>query len=322
MPVLQRVVKPTTHKGKKALIKREPKLIEDPKDALFIKGSTASKYAHDAMKDLYNLKKPLGACLQQKNQILPFEDVTPIEKFCKKSNAPLFMFVSNNKKRPHNLVMGRTFEHTLLDMVEFGIDNYKPLKDYKVEKIAAALKPLLVFNGELFENNHEFTRIKNLLVDMFQREPVDNIRLQGLEHVLSFTAVDNKISLRSYKVQLKKSGTRIPRVELTEIGPRMDLTIRRTKFASDDLFKQACKKPKALKIKKKKNIAVDNLGSTLGRIHLGTQNINSLQTRKMKGLKKTLAERKEERKRKASLAEGESPKKIKASENADINTED
>lgn len=145
------------------------------------------------------MKKPLGACLQQRNPILPFEDVTPIEKFCKKSNAPLFMFVSNNKKRPHNLVMGRTFEHSLLDMVEFGIENYKALQDFKGDKITAALKPLLTFNGELFENNHEFVRIKNLLVDMFQREVADNIRLQGLEHVLSFTAVDNKICLRSYK---------------------------------------------------------------------------------------------------------------------------
>ena len=47
---------------------------------------------------------------------------------------------------------------------------------------------------------------------------------------------------------LKKSGTRIPRIELVEIGPRMDLRIRRTKLATDDLFKQACKKPKELKV--------------------------------------------------------------------------
>lgn len=101
----------------------------------------------------------------------------------------------------------------------------------------------------------------------------------------------------------------------------MDLTIRRNKFASDDLFKQACKKPKALKVKKKKNISVDNLGSTMGRIHLGVQDINSIQTRKMKGLKKTLAERKEERKRKASASEVEPPQKLKPSDNTAMETE-
>lgn len=145
------------------------------------------------------LKKPDAVFMQKKNEILPFEDVTPIEKFCKKSNAPLFMFASHNKKRPHNLVMGRTFEHSLLDMVEFGVENYKSLKEFKVDKIASGLKPMLIFNGELFENNHQYQRIQNLLVDMFQREPAANIRLQGLEHALSFTAFENKIYLRSYK---------------------------------------------------------------------------------------------------------------------------
>lgn len=137
--------------------------------------------------------------MQQKNDILPFEDVTPIEKFASKYNASLFMMALHNKKRPHNLVMGRMYENTLLDMMEFGVENYKGLKDFKVEKIASGLKPLLIFNGELFESDSKYIRIKNLLVDMFQREVVEKIRLQGLEHALSFTAVDNKILFRSYK---------------------------------------------------------------------------------------------------------------------------
>jgi len=147
----------------------------------------------------YDLKKPNAQMMKQKNDILPFEDITPIEKFASKYNASLFMIALHNKKRPHNLVMGRMYEHMLLDMIEFGIENYKGLKDFKVEKITLGIKPLLIFNGELFESNHEYSRIKNLLVDMFLREKVQKIRLQGLEHVLSFTAVENKILLRSYR---------------------------------------------------------------------------------------------------------------------------
>lgn len=135
----------------------------------------------------------------KENNIRPFEDIFPIEQFSKKFNSSLFMFTSNNKKRPHNLVLGRMFEHSLLDMVEFGIENYKGLKDFKVEKIASGIKPVLIFNGELFENNREYGRIRSLLVDMFQKEVVEKIRLQGLEHVLSFTIFDNKILLRSYR---------------------------------------------------------------------------------------------------------------------------
>ncbi|CAK9822382.1 Ribosome production factor 2 homolog [Anthophora retusa] len=311
MTVINRVVKPTTHKGKRAILKKEPKLIEDVKQILCFKGKNSSQIVVDFMKDLYNLKKPDAHMMQKKNDVLPFEDVTLIEKFSAKYNAPLFMIALHNKKRPHNLIMGRMYEHTLLDMAEFGIENYKGLKDFKVSKISEGIKPLLVFNGELFENNHEFNRIKNLFVDFFQREPVENIRLQGLEHVLSFTAVENKIFLRSYRILLKKSDCRTPRIELEEIGPRVDLICRRTKLASNDLFKHACKKPKELKIKKKKNISTDKLGTTFGRIHVGAQNLNSIQTRKMKGLKKTMAEKKAGMKRKNVDSNDNNSKKLK-----------
>ncbi|XP_033189217.1 ribosome production factor 2 homolog isoform X1 [Bombus vosnesenskii] len=319
MTVMQRVVKPTTHKGKRAILKKEPKLIEDAKQTLCFKGKNTSQIVVDFMKDLYDLKKPDAQIMQKKNDILPFEDITPVEKFSVKYNAPLFMIALHNKKRPHNLVMGRMYEQTLLDMAEFGIENYKGLKSFKVPKIAEGIKPLLVFNGELFENNYELNRIKNLFVDMFQREPVEKIRLQGLEHVLSFTAIDNKILVRSYRILLKKSDCRIPRIELEEIGPRADLICRRTKLASEDLFKQACKKPKELKVKKKKNISVDKLGTTFGRVHVGAQNINSIQTRKMKGLKKTMAEKKAGSKRKnIENSDNDNLKKLKTnSDSAD-----
>lgn len=285
--------------------------MENAKEALCLKGKRTSQIVTDIMKDLYDLKKPNAQIMKQKNDILPFEDITLVEKFASKYNASLFMVALHNKKRPHNLVMGRMYEHTLLDMIEFGVENYKGLKDFKVEKIIWGIKPLLIFNGELFESNHEFIRIKNLLVDMFLREEIKKIRLQGLEHVLSFTAVENKILLRSYRILLKKSNTKTPRIELEEIGPRADLVCRRNKFASEDLFKRACKKPKALKVKTKKNISKDTFGTTYGRIHVGAQNINSIQTRKMKGLKKTISEKKSAQKRKNVDDNNDSAKKVK-----------
>ncbi|EFN74477.1 Brix domain-containing protein 1-like protein [Camponotus floridanus] len=314
MPAINRI-KPVTHKGKKALLKKEPQLVENAKETLCFKGKNASQIVIDFMKDLYDLKKPNAQMMQKKNDILPFENIVPVEKFTVKYEAPLFIMALHNKKRPHNLIMGRMYEHTLLDMIEFGVENYKGLKDFKIEKITSGIKPLLIFNGELFENNYEYGRIKNLLVDMFQREVVEKIRLQGLEHVLSFTAVENKILMRSYRILLKKSNTRIPRIELEEIGPRADLLCRRNKLASEDLFKQACKKPKELKMKKKKNISTDTLGTTHGRIHIGTQNIDKIQTRKMKGLKKTLSEKKNQ-KRKIVDDNNDSVTKLRKVENS------
>lgn len=70
-------------------------------------------------------------------------------------------------------------------------------------------------------------------------------------------------------------------------------------------MKQACRRPKELKVTQKKNISVDSLGTKHGRIHMGKQDINKIQTRKMKGLKKTAEEKKEERiaKKRSSMSE-------------------
>ncbi|KAG5311260.1 RPF2 factor, partial [Acromyrmex insinuator] len=160
------------------------------------------------MKDLYDLKKPDVQMMKQKNDILPFEDITPIEKFAFKYTA------THNKKRPHNLIMGRMYEHTLLDMIEFGLENYEKRKDFKVEKITSGIKPLL-------------------------------------------------------------SNTRTPRIEFVEI-PRVDLVCRRNKFASEDLFNRACRKPNAFKAKTKKNISKDTFGTTTNKSQ--HPNVTSLRT--------------------------------------------
>jgi len=74
---------------------------------------------------------------------------------------------------------------------------------------------------------------------------------------------------------------------LTEIGPSFDLSVRRTKLGSDELYKKSLKQPKEIAPKKKKNISRDAFGSTLGRIHMQKQDIGKLQTRKLNAFKKS-----------------------------------
>lgn len=134
-------------------------------------------------------------------------------------------------------------------MIELGVDKFKGLEEFKNAKVAAGCKPCLLFSGDPFQNaNSDFYRLKNLLVDFFRGEEITNIRLEGIEHVLQFVAIENKVFLRSYRIILKKSGEKTPYVELEEIGPAVDFSLRRTKLASADLFKSACKKPKELKV--------------------------------------------------------------------------
>lgn len=47
---------------------------------------------------------------------------------------------------------------------------------------------------------------------------------------------------------MKKSGTKTPHIELEEIGPSADLVLRRSKLASSDLFKTACRTPAQAKV--------------------------------------------------------------------------
>lgn len=56
------------------------------------------------------------------------------------------------------------------------------------------------------------------------------------------------VDLFSSRVILKKSVTKLPRVEVEEMGPSFDLTVRRTRLASDHLYRESCRKPKAAKV--------------------------------------------------------------------------
>lgn len=76
------------------------------------------------------------------------------------------------------------------------------------------------------------------------------------------------------------------------MGPSLDLTMRRHLTAHPEILKQSLKRPKLKKTevekglgKKVKNMEVDEMGDLRGRLHIAKQDLEKLQTRKMKGLK-------------------------------------
>jgi ribosome production factor 2 len=144
---INKIRKPKTRKGKRFLLSREPKLIEDTKNAIFMRGSTASEKCVKLLKDICLLKKPNSVFFKRKESWRPFEDSTNIEFMALKNDSPLFMFANHSKKRPNNLIMGRIFDEHILDMVEFGFDNFKSLDEFKVSKIAVGTKPIIIFSG-------------------------------------------------------------------------------------------------------------------------------------------------------------------------------
>ena len=61
--------------------------------------------------------------------------------------------------------------------------------------------------------------------------------------------------------------------------------IRRTQFASSDLWKLAMKQPAGVKAKKKKNQTTNIFGETIGRLHLEKQDIDKRSGKKSKALR-------------------------------------
>lgn len=159
----------------------------------------------------------------EKHEFIPFENITPIEELSQKYDVSLFSFCSHNKKRPNNIVLGilnlyfhlltcmisllfiylsslgRMFDYHLLDMIELGIEQFKSLAEIKTSKVMTGTKPCMIFSGEVWNQNEEYSRFKSLLIDFFRGEEVEQVLLTGFEHALTFTAADGKIFLRSYK---------------------------------------------------------------------------------------------------------------------------
>ncbi|EIW61119.1 Brix-domain-containing protein [Trametes versicolor FP-101664 SS1] len=313
-----RTVKPKNARSKRVMQARESKEVEDPRTAIFVKGTHPGEKAGGVMKELMALKRPNAISFSKKNTVRPFEDASSLEFWAQKNDASMFVLGQSTKKRPDGLTFVRMFDYRVLDMCEVGVDSFKSMVEFKTRKATPGHKPLLHFASELFDSHPRFVQLKSMLIDFFNGEVIDSICLAGIEHVISIslgptppslnaatttlqasTSTDPapaevlpKVHIRAYTIRLLASGTRVPRVELTPMGPFVDLTMRRHQEADAELLKQALRRPKVRKQdvekglgKKRKNLEVDELGDLRGRIHVGKQNLDKLQTRKMKGLK-------------------------------------
>jgi len=275
------------------LKKRQPLVFENIKKGMFVKGHKTSQIVSEVLNDLYALKKPDALKYNRKksnSQHGPFEDISTIEFFSTKSDASLFAYGSHSKKRPHNLVLGRLFDHHLLDMIELGITNYKSIADFKAASLPMlGSKPCFAIIGPQFQAEERYSTAANLIVDFFRGKIVENINLKGLDHVISLSiGSDETILLRHYAIHMKKSGTRVPRVELEEVGPSIDFTLRRFQFGAEALRKLSLQKPKVLKPKKKKNITTNVFHDKVGTVHIKHQKIESIHdnVKKPKALRK------------------------------------
>jgi len=277
----------------------EAKLVEGAKGSLLLKGIRCSDSMNTVLKDMRSVQSPHAKLLTKSNMIVPFDDAgqQSLEFLTTKNDASLFALASHNKKRPNNLVIGRTFDRRILDMVEIAVLQYRSLSDFGgLPKKRVGSKPLLQFVGDTWSSDVNLKRLQNLLIDFYRGDPVDSLILSGLDHVMVFTAAETNlggqetfplIHQRTYYMKLKKDpkGGKSPVPYLTPSGPDMDFKIRRTQFASPDLWKIAMKQPVRNVAKKKKNQTTNIFGETIGRLHLDRQDIDNRSGKKSKALR-------------------------------------
>ena len=191
-------------------------------------------------------------------------------------------------QRPHNLTLGRVFDGQIYDLLEAGVTAFRPIKAFsKVANKVAGEKPCLVFAGEPFEVDEKHRLLKNMVLDIFRGRVVDNINLVGLDRVIVLTAVgEGKVLFREYRVVFKKSGHKVPLVQLEEMGPRLDLALGRHQQPALDVAKQALPQRQEGAMRKRKNVGRDEFEGTVGKVYLPKQDIDSIAYKKPKGAKR------------------------------------
>jgi len=154
------------------------------KSTLLLKGIKASQHMMNVLKELRAMQAPNCKMLSKKNPITVFNDVAgqqSLEFLMTKNDTPLFAMATHNKKRPNNLIIGRTFDRQLLDSVELGVTYFKSMQDYggSVPKKRIGSKPLLLFQGDTWQRSTDYRNLQNLLTDFYRGDVIDKLIATG-----------------------------------------------------------------------------------------------------------------------------------------------
>ena len=310
--------KPKTHKGKLYLESLKPKVIEDPKKCLFINTQNSNEIMRMVLNELYLMKKEFSKKLNRKEQIFNIvQNKENVEFLCTKNNCTFFSLSSNNKKHPMDLTLGCLYDHQLLDSFEFEVTNFIPMSYFKeASTINSDLKPIIIFQGELFESDFNYDRLKKFFIDYFQLLDRPNVVISELRRliVISIENDEKIVKIRTYQINGDLSSKNsLPKVNLVEIGPSLDLKERKFLLADEVLYKKALKQPKGVKETKEKNIEKNKiLGEKRGRIHMQKQNLKAVSLKKFK---KIMNKDRFDKKKKAAKEKENNSKTIPLDEN-------
>lgn len=287
--------KAKTHKGRKILEKKQSLLKENPKRSVIMKGRKSSEILNNLLRELHLMRgsEMSQLLMKRSHDLAPMDDASLVERISAKYDCSLFAVGNHQKKRPNNLVIGRTFNSHILDMFEFTVENYRSMTDFTAADFTNDLKPILIFQGDVFDVSDKHKRMKNLFTDFFRISDLAEVNIVELKRVLVFTCrgETSPIEVRHLEASgISETTVSKQTVPFREVGPCFDLVLKRDKMASNDLFKEACRQPKVQNLDKKKsnkNKFTTALGETKAKVFLQHQDIDTLALRKFKIGKKS-----------------------------------
>ena len=280
--------KALTHKGKLYLESLMPKMIEEPKQCLFINTQNSTELMRMVLNEFYLMRKDYSKKLTKKEEIVNvIENRDSIEFLCKKNNTTFFALSSHNKKHPNNITLGCLFDFHLLDYFDFEVTNFLPMSYFKTDTVINSdLKPIIIFQGELFESDFNYDRLKKFFIDFFQLYDKESIIISEMRRIMAISIEkDEKIvKIRNYQINGNlTSKANLSKINLIEIGPSFDLKERKFTLGDEVLYKKTLKQPKGIKEAKEKNIEKNKiLGEKRGRIHMQKQNLSAVSLKKFK----------------------------------------
>ena len=144
-------------------------------------------------------------------------------------------------------------------------DTARTLSQFSGPKSRVGSKPLLSFSGSAFEDpeskygiGNQFALAKSMFLDFFRGEQATELDVEGLQTMISFTALEQEVEggntkqmvyMRVWRIVTKRSGQRLPRVEIEEMGPRIDFRLGRVREADEDMWKEALRKGKNAEVR-------------------------------------------------------------------------
>eukprot|EP01057_Protomagalhaensia_wolfi_P001948 Protomagalhaensia_wolfi_Nauph_80__1947@NODE_2227_length_1161_cov_57_254902_g1738_i0_p1_GENE_NODE_2227_length_1161_cov_57_254902_g1738_i0NODE_2227_length_1161_cov_57_254902_g1738_i0_p1_ORF_typecomplete_len338_score52_37Brix/PF04427_18/5_3e21_NODE_2227_length_1161_cov_57_254902_g1738_i0471060 len=285
--------KAKTKAGQRYLDSKQPQVHEPTKQLLLLRGHHVSEKCSKILGQLALVRKPHCVFLNRRNQtrlISPMEDPSDFEYLGNKNDCSIFLMTSSTKKRPCRLVGGRLFDEKIYDLLEFDVREFNEMNCGKsTPSPVLGSKPLVLFQGVCWDINLEMQQAKNFFADLFGGYVADRLLLTGFDHAWICSAYEAQceitggtevfIRLNHYYIELKKmEASKMPRVELTDIGPTFVLKSTRSRLPDKQAQKAAMRLPSQEKLKKTKNVSTNDLAETRGKVWIDKADLSTLHT--------------------------------------------